>query len=189
MEKTDEALVAEYLAGDESVFATLVQRHLKSIYSFALRSVGDEAEDVVQDTFLKVWKNIKTYEPRNAQFKTWLMSIARNTVIDYLRKKKSFVFSDFNNEQGESFIENIPDSELLPDESVAQAHDARDIKEVLEKLSAQNREVILLRFMNHMTFEEISEVLGEPLNTVKSRSHRGLLQLRQYLEATHQKET
>jgi len=63
MEKSDAELVAEYLAGDESAFASLLQRHLKSVYSFAFRSVADESEDVVQDTFLKAWKSLDALRP------------------------------------------------------------------------------------------------------------------------------
>jgi RNA polymerase sigma-70 factor (ECF subfamily) len=185
MEKTDAELIAEYLAGNESAFAPLLQRHLKNVYSFAFRSVGDEAEDIVQDTFLKVWKSLGTYDPRQAQFKTWLMRIARNTVIDYLRRKKSIVFS--NLEDDENFSLSIPDSELLPDEIVARAHDIRDVQKVLEKLPHSQREVILLHYMDHMTFEEIGEVLNESPNTVRSRTRRGLIQLRLTLEDMHQK--
>ncbi len=184
--RTDEELVAGHLTGDENAFALLVQRHLKSVYSFAARSVGDEAEDVVQDTFLKVWKNLKKYDPRNAKFKTWLMHITRNTTIDYLRKKKSFVFSDFENLNDNVHISNVQDPEDLPDEIVARAHDAQNVEAILKKLAFNYREVLLLRYMNHMTFEEISKILDEPVNTVRSRHHRGLAKLRQYLDDMHQ---
>ncbi|MHB8660559.1 MAG: RNA polymerase sigma factor [Minisyncoccota bacterium] len=188
MEKTDEALVAEYLAGNEDAFATLVERHVRSVYSFVARSVGSEAEDIVQDTFLKVWKNLKKYEPRSAKFKTWLMRIARNTVIDYLRRKKSFVFSNFENARDDSRILDTPDTEHLPDELVARAHDARDVEMLLEKLSPVYREVLLLRYMSQMSFEEISQVLGESANTVRSRHRRGLAQLRQLFNTVHRNE-
>lgn len=181
--------MAEYLAGDEEVFATLLQRHLRSVYSFAARLAGDEADDLTQDAFLKAWKNLKKYDPESAKFKTWLMHIARNTVIDHLRKKKAFVFSDFENEQGESFIMDISDSEYLPDELAARAHDTHEVQESLEKLAPAQKEVLVLRYMNQLTFEEMSGVLGEPLNTVKSRSRRALVELRKLLETLHQKGT
>ncbi len=188
MNKTDEELVAEYLTGNEGAFASLVQRHLKSVYSFAARSVSNDAEDIVQDSFLKVWKSLHTYEPQKARFKTWLMRIARNTVTDYLRKKKLFVFSDLESEQSDSRILDVSDPEPLPDELIARAQDARDVEEVLKKLSPPYREVILLRYVNHLTFEEIGNVLDEPANTVRSRHRRGLAQLRQHLQALHHKE-
>ncbi len=185
MEKTNEALVAEYLGGNEDAFALILKRHLRSVYSFAARSVPDEADDIAQDTFLKVWKNLRAFDPQKAQFKTWLMRIARNTVTDYLRKKKSLVFSDFENGDASPF--DMPDPEPLPDELIARASDARSVREVLEKLPPAYREVLLLRYMSRLTFQEISETLGEPSNTIRSRHHRGLLQLRKLLEDLHQR--
>jgi len=189
MTKADEELVADYLAGDEEAFAMLLKRNLQSVYSFALRLAGDEADDITQDTFLKAWKSLKSYDPESAKFKTWLMRIARNTTIDHLRKKKSFVFSDFENAQGESFLTNIRDANYLPDELAARAYDAHEVQESLEKLSPAQKETIVLRYMHQMTFEEMSDVLAEPLNTVKSRTRRALLELRKQLEVMHQKGT
>lgn len=187
MERTDEALVTEYLDGNEEAFATLVQRHLKSVYSFSVRFVGDEAEDIVQDTFLKVWKNLDMYDPEKAKFKTWLMRIARNTVTDYLRKKRAVIFSDIEDEQDDNPFLDAPDVEPLPDERIARASDAREVNDALQKLPPLYREVILLRYMSHLTFEEIGTALGESPNTVRSRHRRGLTQLRNLLEALHQK--
>ncbi len=188
MEKTDEELVAEYLAGDESAFASLVERHLKSVYSFAARSIADEAEDIAQDTFLKAWKSLSVYEPRSAKFKTWLMRIARNTVIDYLRKKKTPVFSDIGNGPDDTRTFDTPDPEPLPDEIVARAHDTREVEALLREIPLVYREVLLLRYMSQMSFEEISGILGENANTVRSRHRRGLARLRQLLDALHQNE-
>ena len=187
MEKTDEMLVTEYLSGDERAFAQLIKRHLRGVYSFALRSAGGEADDIVQDIFLKVWKNLKRYEPQSARFKTWLMRIARNTVIDYLRKKKSFTFSDLEDGRDDSRLGNVPDPEPLPDEVFARAHDIREVQSMLEKLPPLYREVLLLHYMNHLSFEEISSILDVPANTVRSRHHRGLLRLRNLLTELHRK--
>lgn len=186
MEKTDEELVAECLGGNEDAFTPLVQRHLKSVYSFAARSVGNEAEDVVQDTFVKAWKNLRKYNQHEAQFKTWLMRIARNTIIDALRKKKSHVFSDFEDDRDDIPFANIPDSEPLPDEIAARAHDAQEIEAALQKLAPMYREVILLHNMSQLTFQEMSAVLLEPQNTIRSRHRRALAKLRHHLEL-HQK--
>ncbi|MFI5260663.1 MAG: RNA polymerase sigma factor [Candidatus Paceibacteria bacterium] len=189
MEKTDAELIADYLAGDESAFASLLNRHLQSVYSFAFRSARDDAADIAQETFLKAWKHLSAYDPEQAQFKTWLMRIARNTVIDHLRRKKAIVFSSLEDEQGDNLALLIPDAELLPDEVVARVHDSRELNEALEQLSPLQKEVILLHYMDHMTFEEISEVLAESPNTVRSRARRGLLQLKLALEQMHQKAT
>lgn len=185
MEITDEELVAEYLAGDEDTFGVLLKRHLRSVYSFAVRSVGDEAEDIVQDTWAKVWKNLKKYDSRSAKFKTWLMRIARNTVIDYLRRKKPYVFSDFENDDGDNRMEQAADEGPLPDELVARAAGEQEVREVLQELSPAHREVILLRYMSQLSFEEIGTVLAEPPNTVRSRHRRALIHLRHLLHAMH----
>ena len=182
MEIPDEELVAAYLAGDESSFASLVQRHLKSVYSFAVHSVGDAAEDIAQDTFLKAWKNLRRYDPRSAKFKTWLLRIARNTIIDHLRRKKSFVFSDLGNEHDDTFADRLPDTSPLPDEILAHAQETQTLAETLDTLPPAQREVLLLRYMNQLSFEEIGEVLDEPPSTVRSRHHRGLAELRKRLQ-------
>ncbi len=188
MNKTDEELITAYLAGDEGAFALVVQHHLKSVYSFAFRLTGDEAEDIVQDTFLKAWKNVRRYDSSSAKFKTWLMRIARNTAIDHLRRKKPETFSHFENEQGDSPFENAFDDEPLPDELAARADDARAVQNALEKLSPLHREVILLRYMNQLSFEEIGAVLSESSNTMRSRNRRALAELRRHLEEVHQNE-
>jgi len=88
MERLDSQLIADYLKGDEKSLEILFGRYLKPIYSFVYRFVGEgqEVEDVVQDIFLKVWRNLKKFD-RSRSFKTWIFSIAKNTAIDYLKKK------------------------------------------------------------------------------------------------------
>jgi len=187
MERTDEELVTAHLAGDEEAFSRLVKHNLKSIYSFAARSAPNDAEDIVQDVFLKAWKNLKSFNPDTAKFKTWLMRIARNTVIDHLRKKTPHIFSELERAEGEDRFANEPDTSPLPDEVVARAHDARALEAALAELAPPSREVLLLRYMNQLSFEEIAEVLNKPANTVRSRHRRALTHLRTHLEALHQK--
>src|SRR3974390_42366 len=127
MDRTDEELIAGYVQGDEEAFTLLVQRHLKTVYSFVVRFVGDEqeAEDIVQETFLKAWKSARHYRAEASRFKTWILRIARNTAIDYLRKKKHIVFSAFENEHGQNILaETVPDHGELPDERFAKGQDA-----------------------------------------------------------------
>lgn len=96
MTQSDEELITAYLAGNSKAFTVLVERHLNGVYSYVLRFVGDEvAEDIVQETFIKAWNNIKKYNAGSSKFKTWLLRIARNTAIDFLRKKKHIPFSEF----------------------------------------------------------------------------------------------
>lgn len=185
-DKSDEELVAAYVAGNEEAFAELVGRHLKTVYTFVLRLVGDEhsAEDIAQETFLKAWRNMKRYRAEASKFKTWILRIARNSAIDYLRKKKHVPMSYFENESGQNVLaETVPDTEVLPDELLARAQDAEALSTALEQLSPRAREVLLLHYANGLTFLEIGDMLNEPQNTVKSRHHRALQALREVLEA------
>lgn len=185
MKKNDQHLVAAYLSGDESALAEIVDRYLKPIYNFVYRFTGSsgDAEDITQETFLKVWKNLKRYK-KGESFKAWIFSIARNTAIDWMRKKKNLAFSDFENEEGGNSLSDIlVDAEPLPDAILARAEDQKFVENLLEKLSPKYREVILLHYNNHMTFEEIGQVLKKPLDTVKSQHRRALIELRKVINA------
>jgi len=180
---SDEDLIAAYMEGDEHAFAQLVERHLKTVYSFAFRFVGSQsdAEDIVQESFLKVWKNLKRYSSRSASFKTWLMHIVRNTAIDHLRKRKQIPFSAFEDDEGKSLFEDLSDEAPLAEELFAQAQDSKEVEKAVLKLSPAYREVLLLYYGSDLTFEEVAAILGAPTNTVKSRHRRAVVALRETL--------
>ncbi len=180
---SDEKLVAEYLAGDEKALRILIGRYLKPVYNFVYRYVASagDAEDIVQDVFASVWKNIKKFD-QNKSFKTWIFSIAKNASLGWIKKKKPSLFSEFNNKEGDnSLVESIEDSSPLPDELFVRADLAKKLASAMEKLSPNYRIVLLLHYNDHFTFQEISESLGEPLNTVKSRHRRAIISLRKLL--------
>lgn len=184
MEKNDRRIIADCLNGDEEAITLLIDRHLKAVFNFTYRLVGksEEAEDITQETFLKMWRNLKKYH-RSENFKTWLFTIARNTAIDWLRKKKNITFSVFENENGEnSFAETLTDTEPLADEIFAKAEEKDFLNRELSKLSPTNRETLLLHYSEHFTFDEIGKILGQSLNTVKSRHRRALIELRKLLD-------
>lgn len=188
MERTDEELIADYLSGEEAAFGELTNRHLRGVYSFALRLVGDAAaaEDISQETFLKAWKSLKKYNQASSKFKTWLLRIARNTAIDYLRKKKHIPLSAFENEAGGNVLaETVADTGELAPTMLERLDDARELHEVLAQLSPKHREILLLYYSNDLTFEEIAQMLGEPANTVKSRHRRALVALRTLIAPNH----
>ncbi len=184
MEQSDHELVTTYLQGDESALPALVARHLKPVLNFVYRLVGNraDAEDITQETFFKAWKSLKKYN-KDKSFKTWIFTIARNTAIDALRKRKEVVFSQFDTDGGNVLIDTLPDPEPLPDELFARIGDAENIDRVLKELSSAAREVIVLRYHEDLTFDEIGRILGKPLHTVKSQHRRALLALKKLLDA------
>jgi len=180
MTTSDEELIREYINGSKESFSDLVFRYFKVVYNHAywICKNKDEAEDITQEVFLKVWNNIRKYKYEYS-FKTWLLTIARNTAIDYLRKKKSLVFSDLENVEGENtLIDNIKDEALLADEIFTKIEDAELLQQLLIKISSTQSEVVRLRYGEDLTFEEIAKVLNKNLDTVKSLHRRGLIALR-----------
>jgi len=180
---SDEKLIESYFKGDEKSLEILIRRYLKPIYNFIFSFVGgrEEAEDITQEAFVKMWRHLKKFNS-NKSFKTWLFQIAKNTAIDWLRKKKAIPISQFDNEEGENVImETLTDPEPLPSKILEQKDLAEELAQAMEELSAKNRLVLSLYYNDHFTLQEIAEVLEEPLNTIKSRHRRALIMLRKIL--------
>ena len=182
MESSDEILIREYIDGDERALKTLIERYTPSIYGFAARLAGSsEASDIVQDVFIKVWKNLKKFNSKKAQFKTWLFTIARNTVTDHLRKKKQVLFSDIDTTPEESFAENIRDEARLPNEIAEKLEDQNLLHTLLSNLPLEYQTVLALYYQEDMTFSQIGDVLKKSVNTVKSHHFRALKSLRKMI--------
>lgn len=181
----DEKLVKDYLAGDESALIEIIGRYTKPIYNFIYRSIGnsDESSDLTQEVFLKVWKSLKKFDQRK-KFKTWIYAIARNASIDWLRKKRNLTFSDIQKNLGdEDSIENIfEDPEPLADEIFDKVESDHSVREALSELSIDQQNIIILRTVNDLTFEEIGDIVNKPMNTVKSQYHRALKVLKKNLQ-------
>lgn len=188
MELSDTELINSYFAGDENSLVLLINRYLKPVYRFAYKYAGnkEEAEDITQEAFVKVWKNLKKFD-QTKSFKAWVFSIAKNTAIDFLRKKRnsSFpVFSSFGQDaDGENLFEKtIIDLEPLPTELSERGEGRKIISRAVDMLASRYRSVISLRYFNQLTFREMADSLEEPLSTVKSRHRRALLKLRKIFE-------
>jgi RNA polymerase sigma-70 factor (ECF subfamily) len=178
MKRNDEQLISDYLEGDDTALSILVDRYLNDLCAFAYSLTNDRqsAEDVAQEAFVKAWKNMRRFVPGNS-FKGWLFRIARNTAIDLLRKKQDIVFSAFETEEGNVFLDTLKDTEPLPDELLERAENTHYLKGLLEQLNPAYREVLTLRYTSNMTFEEIGQIVGRPLHTVKSQYRRAITAL------------
>jgi len=174
IEKNDKKLIIRYLGGDEESLELLIARYLKPIYSFAYKYTGNQqdAEDITQTTFIKAWKHLKRFD-RKKSFKTWIFSIAKNTCIDWMRKKKSIYFSD---------TETLISQASLPDDLSERASITQILQSAAEKLLPKYRLVLSFYYNENLNFREIAERLGEPLNTVKSRHRRALIKLKTLLK-------
>lgn len=182
MEKSDKNLVEEYLDGDESAFSGLLNKHLKPVYNFVYRFVNEAqtANDLVQETFLKAWKNIKRFDT-GKNFKTWIFTIAKNTTYDYLRKKKTIPFSNFIDEEGNNKLENISEDEILSDEILNRKNIAQEMEKKLNEIPEKYRIILTMHYKEDFSLQEIAQILGEPYNTIKSRHIRGLKKLKELI--------
>ncbi len=182
-ERSDEQLLGDYLKGDKQALEFLINRYLKPIYGFIYRYLGgqSEAEDITQDVFVKMWKNLKKFN-RQKKFKTWLFTIAKNIMLDWLKKKKHFNFSDFTDDAGHNILEEtLIDPEPLPSELMERAAAGQILGKALKRLPLHYQTVLVLHYNEHLTLNEIAEILGKPENTVKSQHARALKILREIL--------
>jgi len=174
----DLQLVDDYLAGDDESLRVLIERYTNLIFAFVSRYVRDEdsVEDVVQEVFIKMWKNLGNFD-RTKSFKVWLYVIAKNTALDFLKKKRIINFSTVDDEK----IFEIEDVRPLPDEILHSTNEAHILKTALKKLPANYSEILLFYYRDGFNFREISELIGKPLNTVKSLHFRALKMLKKLL--------
>jgi len=185
MNKTDEQLISDYLEGDEQSLGVLIDRYLLNTYNFAYKLTNDRqaANDVTQESFIKAWKNIRKYR-QGSNFQNWLLTLTKNTAIDWLRKRKDLSFSSFENEKGVNiFTETLVDNKPSPLELLAQAEDDIFVQELLKEINPLYKDVLTLRYSSDFTFEEIGKLLKRPLHTVKSQHRRALVAIRRLLEA------
>lgn len=180
---TDETLIARFQQGDVQAFDVLVRRYKDQLLNYVFRFVGNrtDAEDIVQETFLRVFKN-KHYYKEIAKFSTWVYTIAGNLAKTELRRRKRrkiFSVSNFVNDERDY---DIPDTARNPEQRVDGSIKDDYIQNAIEKLPSKFKEVILLRDVQGFAYEEISQILSIPLGTVKSRVNRGRLKLQEDLK-------
>lgn len=188
MEELDERqLIIAYLQGGKrEALDFLIKIYLKPVYNFILRLLGSikDAEDLTQETFLKMWKNLKRFD-QTKDFKPWLYQIAKNTCLDYFKRKKEIVFSELSLADNEIFTgeEMAEFNYSFLNESIDQEIKAEQINKALEELPVIYRVVLILYYYQQLNFREISEILEESLNTIKSRHRRAVIMLKKRLSA------
>lgn len=185
---TDEALMVAYQRGEVRAFEVLLQRHRKPVYNFILRFCHNpaQAEDLLQDTFLRVIKSADSYE-KQAKFTTWLYTIARNLCVDASRRgkhrKAASLDAPLSDDGGTAtLLDRVPGTGPAVDRQAIGSELGGKLHAAIAKLSEEQREVFLMREVLDMPFKDIADVVGCPENTVKSRMRYALEKLRLELE-------
>lgn len=192
MDHTDGALIERFVeTNDLSFFKSLVRRYQNRVYSLAFRIVGtvDEAEEVVQETFVKVHQNIDTFR-RDANFQSWLFRIVHNICMDILRTRhRRAGFQLFSFDPNAADEENLPgrvtqiaDAAPNPAEVLDNAEREQMIASTLAQLPDNQRTVLVLFDIEGFSYQEIAEITGATIGTVRSRLHYGRLKMRELLE-------
>ena len=168
--------------GDQVAFTFLLDFYWNEVYGFMLKRTENEtdAEDITIETFAKAFDKIATYNPE-FQFNTWLIAIAKNVHIDMLRKRKSSLFVDITDEddyQAYNVIDTSPsaEDELITEQNLSQ------LLHYIKELKPHYQEVIQLRYFQEMSYQEIANELGEPLNNVKIKLLRAKKLLAEIIE-------
>ena len=188
-DEADEALMLLYQKGEVRAFEILLTRHRRPVFNFILRYVGsrDVAEDLLQETFLRVIKGADNYQ-RKAKFTTWLYTIARNLCVDRSRRQKHRKAQSLdqpirNDGEGSgTLLDVVPDQQMSTDRKAVSQQLHETLHRAIAALSEEQREVFLMREFLDMPFKQIAEVVGVAENTVKSRMRYALEKLRLELD-------
>ena len=195
---SDEALVRQLIEGAEDALATLYDRHSPTVFTAALRYSGDRtiAAEVLQDTFMTLWNRAEQFDEVRGSLAGWLSSIAHNRAIDHLRsarRRGATPFSSFGDEGADSdavaqWLEangrllGAAPPEVGPEAAVLRLEAGSSIAAGIATLGHAERQVIMLAYQEGLSQVEIAARLGWPLGTVKTRTRRALLHLRERLE-------
>jgi len=183
IDSLDQPLVSRCLDGDEAAWEELVRQHTRQVYGLCFRftNSAQEAQDLTQDVFLRVFKTIKTFRSAEGSFHTWLARVTRNLLIDHYRRTRQERVTDSIEEQLPMLEEVGAGASMRPDHQVAGREASEILQATLQKLSPDLREAVILRDLQEMEYREIAEVLTIPEGTVKSRINRGRAELARLL--------
>jgi RNA polymerase sigma-70 factor (ECF subfamily) len=183
--ENDRDVLRRCRAGDQAAWQELVSRHTRRVFGLAYRFCGrvDEAEDLTQEVFVKVFQNLHRFQETDAAFSTWLMSIARNQAIDHYRRRRE---ERIRRAQDPEILEVLSSPEPGPLGDVEQEERVQLVRSGLRALPADLREPLVLCDLQGLAYEQIAGALGIPLGTVKSRINRGRLELARRLRGRRQ---
>ena len=179
----DSSLVNSYIKGDDSSLAILINKHNQRLFSFIYSKVKnkDITEDIFQDTFIKVIRTLKrgNYN-EEGKFLPWVMRIAHNLVIDYFRKNNRM--PTFQNTEEFDIFSVLKDGSLNAEKQIIQEQIFADVRELVNELPEEQKEVLVMRMYKDMSFKEISENTGVSINTALGRMRYALINMRKLIE-------
>ncbi len=180
---SDSALVRDYINGKELAIELLIKRHQQRLYSFIYSKVQnrDTTEDIFQDTFIKVIKTLKKGRyNEEGKFLPWVMRISHNLIIDFFRKNNRM--PTFNNTDDFDIFSVLTDGALNAENKIIKEQILSDVRDLVEELPEEQKEVLKMRIYNDMSFNEISENTGVSINTALGRMRYALINLRKIIE-------
>jgi len=186
-------LVRRCLAGDAAAWEELVQQYNRRIYNICYRFAGsaDDAQDLTQEVFIKMYRTLKSYDADKGAFMTWVTTITRNLLVDHFRKSKQDRITDSldatpsEHEDAMPLSDRIQDHGSAPDTRAQSVQVGETVHRALQKLSPDLREAVILRDLQDMDYKDIATVLKVPEGTVKSRINRGRAELARLLQRTY----
>jgi RNA polymerase sigma-70 factor (ECF subfamily) len=179
----DATLVNDYIAGNEAALATLIKRHQSKIFGFIYSKVGDRdlSDDIFQDTFIKVIRTLKSNAyNEEGKFLPWVMRIAHNLIVDHFRRNKKMPM--YRETEEFSIFSIMTDDTLTIENKLISDQVAKDLRQLVEELPADQKEVLMMRLYQDMSFKEISEATGVSINTALGRMRYALLNLRKVID-------
>ncbi len=179
----DSSLVSRCLRGDEAAWEELVRVHTRRVYALCYRftNSGQEAQDLTQEVFLRVFRTIKSFRSAEGSFNTWLTRVTRNLLIDHYRRTRQERVTDSIEEQLPMLEETGDAVASQPERALAGREASEILQATLQRLSPDLREAVILRDLQEMEYREIAELLNIPEGTVKSRINRGRAELARLL--------
>ncbi len=177
---TDQQLVADAVEGDTAAFEHLFNRYRDSMRQLYVQRMADadDADDLLQETFIKVYLNLDRYDA-SYTFGQWIYTIARNTFVDYVRKRRDDVSIDTIPLGGAAMVSS--NGGLTPEESFIRSQQQAQLEHHLHRMSPRYRKLIELRFFREYSYEEIAAELKLPMGTVKTQIHRAREQLCRFI--------